>query len=61
MNTTTHTKRGFALPAAIGGLVIVGILATGGFYMARQEVRVGVASRHASWRSTWPNRRPTTC
>ncbi|MEQ8330245.1 MAG: hypothetical protein RH859_07200 [Longimicrobiales bacterium] len=48
MNTTTHTKRGFALPAAIGGLVIVGILATGGFYMARQEVRVGVASRHAS-------------
>jgi hypothetical protein len=41
-------KRGFALPAAIGGLVIVGVLVTAGFYMARQEVRIGVASKHAA-------------
>ncbi len=41
-------RRGFALPAAIGGLVIVGVLVTGGFYMARQEVRIGVASKHAA-------------
>ncbi len=40
--------RGFALPAAIGGLVIVGVLVTGGFYMARQEVRIGVATEHAA-------------
>ncbi len=41
-------RRGFALPAAIGGLVIVGVLVTGGFYMARQELRIGIASEHAS-------------
>jgi len=41
-------RRGFALPAAIGGLVIVGLLVTAGFYMARQEVRIGVASKHAA-------------
>ena len=40
-------QRGFALPAAIGGLVIVGVLVTAGFYMARQELRIGVASRNA--------------
>lgn len=44
-----HTRTsGFALPAAIGGLVIVGVLVTSGFYMARQEVRIGVASEHAA-------------
>jgi len=41
-------KDGFALPAAIGGLVIVGVLVTAGFYVARQEVRIGVASKHAA-------------
>jgi hypothetical protein len=41
-------RRGFALPAAIGALVIVGVLVTAGFYMARQELRIGVASRHSS-------------
>lgn len=41
-------RRGFALPAAIGALVIVGVLVTAGFYMARQEVRIGVASRFAT-------------
>jgi len=41
-------KGGFALPAAIGALVIIGILVTAGFYMARQELRIGVASNHAN-------------
>lgn len=41
-------RNGFALPAAIGGLVIVGVLVTAGFYMAHQEVRIGVASKHAA-------------
>ena len=44
----SNDRRGFALPAAIGALVIVGILVTAGFYMARQEVRIGVASKHAN-------------
>ena len=41
-------ERGVALPAAIGALVIMGILVTAGFYMARQELRIGVASKHAA-------------
>lgn len=41
-------RRGFALPAAIGALVIVGVLVTAGFYMARQEMRIGVASKFSS-------------
>lgn len=41
-------ERGFALPAAIGALVIVGVLVTAGFYMARQEVRIGIAGAQAS-------------
>ena len=43
-----YRRRGFALPAVIGALVIIGILVTAGFYMARQEVRIGVASKHAN-------------
>lgn len=43
-----HERRGFALPAAIGALVIVGVLVTAGFYVARQEVRTGVASRFSA-------------
>jgi hypothetical protein len=43
-----RNQSGFALPAAIGGLVIVGVLVTAGFYVARQEVRIGVASKHAA-------------
>lgn len=39
---------GFALPAAVGALVIVGVLVTAGFYMARQELRIGTASANAS-------------
>lgn len=41
-------RRGFALPGAISALVIIGVLVTAGFYTARQEVRIGVASRHAA-------------
>ena len=40
-------KRGFALPVAVFALVIVGIITTGGFFMARQEGRIGTASEHA--------------
>lgn len=43
-----NDHRGFALPAAIGALVIVGVLVTAGFYMAQQELRIGVASRYAT-------------
>lgn len=44
---TNKGRTGFAMPAVIGALVIIGILVTAGFYMARQEVRIGVASNHA--------------
>jgi hypothetical protein len=43
-----RNKSGFALPAAIGGLVIVGMMVTAGFYVARQELRIGVASKHSA-------------
>ena len=45
---TTNDRRGFALPAAIGALVIVGVLITAGFFMSQQELRIGVASKHAN-------------
>jgi hypothetical protein len=38
---------GFALPAAVFALVVVGVLVTGGFYLARQETRIGVASERS--------------
>jgi hypothetical protein len=44
----SQQPRGFALPAAIFGLVIVGVLVTGGFYIARQESRIGIANREAT-------------
>jgi hypothetical protein len=43
-----HDQNGFALPAAIGALVIIGVLITAGFFMAQQELRIGVASHHAN-------------
>lgn len=47
--TSPETPRtGFALPAAVFALVVVGVLVTGGFYVARQESRIGVASKHAT-------------
>ena len=48
MYQTSNSERGFALPAALFGLVVVGVLVTGGFYVARQESRIGVANQHAS-------------
>jgi hypothetical protein len=43
-----HQKGGFALAATIFALVVLGVLATGGFYLARQETRIGVASERAA-------------
>lgn len=43
-----HRRGGFALPAVIGALVIIGILAAAGFFTARQELRIGVASAHTN-------------
>jgi hypothetical protein len=37
--------RGVALPAAIFALVIIAALVTGGFFAARQEMRIGLNSR----------------
>jgi hypothetical protein len=41
-------RGGFALPVAVFAMVIIGVLVTGGFYMARQETRIGVASQNAA-------------
>lgn len=41
-------KRGFALPIAVGALVIMSILVVTGFFISRQEIRIGVASKHAA-------------
>jgi hypothetical protein len=43
----TSARDGFALPAAVGAMVIIGVLVTAGFYMAQQEVRIGIASSNA--------------
>ena len=43
MNPFNQDRRGFALPVAVFSLVVVGVLVTGGFYMARQETRIGIA------------------
>src|SRR5688500_14797467 len=40
-------RAGFALPMAVFALVVVGVLVTGGFYMARQETRIGIAGANA--------------
>lgn len=45
---TSHSRRGFALPAAIFALVIVGVMVTGGFYIAQQEIRIGVANHNTT-------------
>jgi len=46
--TTRNSKSGFALSVAVFALVVVGVLVTGGFYLARQETRIGVASERAT-------------
>ena len=45
---TLSSRRGFALPVAVFGLVVVGVLVTGGFYLARQETRIGMASERGT-------------
>ena len=40
-------QRGFALPVAVFALVVVGVITTGGFFLARQEGRIGVATEYA--------------
>jgi hypothetical protein len=42
------SNRGFALPVAVLALVVVGVLVTGGFYIARQEQRIGMASENGT-------------
>jgi len=44
----TDPRSGFALATTIFALVVLGVLATGGFYLARQETRVGMASKRAT-------------
>ena len=46
--TQPGTQGGFALPAAVLGLVVVGVLVTGGFFIARQEQRIGSASENGT-------------
>jgi len=41
-------RRGFALPAAILAIVVVGVLVTGGIQIATQESRIGVSTERAS-------------
>ncbi|MBT8404631.1 MAG: hypothetical protein KJP18_12285, partial [Gemmatimonadetes bacterium] len=48
MESTRTRPRGFALPIAVFALGIIGVLVTGGFFLARQETRVGVAARQSS-------------
>ena len=43
-----NEQRGFALPVAVFALVVVGVITTGGFFMARQEGRIGVANENTS-------------
>jgi hypothetical protein len=38
------SNKGFALPAAVFALVVVGVLVTGGFHLVRHESRIGLAS-----------------
>lgn len=47
LNNQFDNNRGFALPAAVLSLLVVGVLVTGGFYMAQQEQRIGIASQNA--------------
>jgi hypothetical protein len=45
---TRNSRSGFALPVAVFALVVIAVLVTGGFYLARQETRIGVASDRSS-------------
>jgi len=46
--TTREGRSGFALPAAIFAMVVVGLLVTGGIHLATQEFRISLASERAS-------------
>lgn len=45
---SSSATAGFALPVAIFALVVVGVLVTGGFFLAQQETRIGMASKNAT-------------
>jgi len=48
MRENRNNVRGFVLPAVIGAIVIIGVLISVGFFLAQQELRMGVANRHAN-------------
>lgn len=48
MRWTHENAGGFALPAAVFALVVIGVMVTSGFFLARQETQIGVASENAS-------------
>lgn len=41
-------RSGFVLPVVLGALVVMAIIVTSGAFVAQQEVRIGVASKHAN-------------
>jgi hypothetical protein len=44
----SSNQAGFALAAAIFALLVLGVLTTSGFYLSRQQSRIGVATRRAT-------------
>lgn len=44
MNTTLNSRSGFALPAALLAMVVIGAVVTGGFYAANQENQISAAT-----------------
>ena len=42
-----ESRAGFALPAAIGAIVIVAVLVAAGLFMAQQEMRISIATENA--------------
>ena len=52
MGTAVKTRPpppdGFALPAAVFALIVLGMLVTGGFYVAHEEARGGPVAHHGS-------------
>lgn len=47
-HATPRERDGFALPVAVFALVILGVLVTGGFFVARQEHRIGISGDQAA-------------
>ena len=43
--TRANPPRGFALPVAIFAIGVIGVLVTGGFFVGRQETRIGISSQ----------------